>query len=426
MHRRPPPTHPCDSAGQSFTSDRELAEFKKRQQLRESSVEIRELEAQLRQAYINQELALQKKQKQVLAFQRKQEDKLEAQLVEATRRQVQRDDELAERNQILQKIKFKTCLDGQMDEKQLAINRAYQCFLQEKQMIDEIIAQVKAEERNRTIEVLVKKEVEQEGIDDFIESQKIFVVREAERTVAENAQIKAFIAQKAVLSAEQEKVQKERRLIKSDAVQRLGEQLEVERVYQLEQEALLHELTEGRQKDLHKVLERQELEKQIRKRLNLRRANEIASEYRQRLRAAEKAEDDKWKIRIMEESEKAAKVDQMSQTKRRMKVLELKRDAERLLDERKRIRELEQTEEKLFWLEQREAERVRQEMIEDERQNMLKEHAHKLIGFLPTGVLREEDLEMLGREDIRLMYQSRHPVDPLAELESKYASGTNY
>jgi hypothetical protein len=41
-------------------------------------------------------------------------------------------------------------------------------------------------------------------------------------------------------------------------------------------------------------------------------------------------------------------------------------------------------------------------------------------------VLREEDLEMLGREDIRLMYQSRHPVDPLAELESKYASGTNY
>lgn len=33
MHRKPPLTHPCDPSGRSFTSERELAEFKKRQQL---------------------------------------------------------------------------------------------------------------------------------------------------------------------------------------------------------------------------------------------------------------------------------------------------------------------------------------------------------------------------------------------------------
>ena len=59
MHRRPPPVHPCDPSGRSYNSDREVAEFKKRQQIRENSVEIRELETKLRQGYINQELAVQ-------------------------------------------------------------------------------------------------------------------------------------------------------------------------------------------------------------------------------------------------------------------------------------------------------------------------------------------------------------------------------
>ena len=68
MHRRPPPVHPCDPSGRSYNSDREVAEFKKRQQIRENSVEIRELETKLRQGYINQELAVQVNLCQKLLF----------------------------------------------------------------------------------------------------------------------------------------------------------------------------------------------------------------------------------------------------------------------------------------------------------------------------------------------------------------------
>ena len=67
-----------------------------------------------------------------------------------------------------------------------------------------------------------------------------------------------------------------------------------------------------------------------------------------------------WKHKIMAEAEKAAKLDQMSDQKRRMKMLELRRDTDRLLAERQRLREIEKTEEKLFWLEQKEAERQKQ------------------------------------------------------------------
>ena len=139
-----------------------------------------------------------------------------------------------------------------------------------------------------------------------------------------------------------------------------------------------------------------------------------------------KAEDEMWKRTIMEEAEKAAKLDQMSDQRRRMKMLELRRDADKLLAERQRQREIEKAEETLFWAEHKESERLREEMIEEERQKILSEHADKLIGFLPHQVLSEEDLERLGRQNISMLYKSTQKVDPLAQIEQQYTSSVNY
>ena len=87
-------------------------------------------------------------------------------------------------------------LDQQMDDKQEEINQKYKEFLKEKTLIDEIIQQFKAEQRKITIEAMVKKQVAQEEIQEFIDSQKIFVIRENERNNAENEAIKAFIVKK--------------------------------------------------------------------------------------------------------------------------------------------------------------------------------------------------------------------------------------
>ena len=117
MHRKPPLTHPCDPSGRSFTSERELAEFKKRQQLRESSIEIRQLEAKLRQAYINQELALQRKQKEVLEFEKKQEKLIEAQLLEQRRLESLKEEKETDQKLVIEQIKYKMALDDQMVER---------------------------------------------------------------------------------------------------------------------------------------------------------------------------------------------------------------------------------------------------------------------------------------------------------------------
>ena len=353
MHRRPPPVHPCDASGRAFHSDLEIAEFKKRQQLRQNSVQIRELEAHLRQAYINKELAYQKKHKETLEFQRKQEILLEAKLAEESRRQYVKEEKETEKKEAFEKIKYKKKLDGQVEEKQESINRAYQAFLKEKQVIDDIIAKVKAEERTKVIECLVKKQVAQEEIQEFIDCQKKFAVFERERMAKENEEIKRFLARKDAWVDEQNKVQAERRVLKNESVQKLGEELEARRVADREREELLHELNERRQLERDRMEEQKDIEREIRRRLNFKQANDIAREYRDKQLAKIKAEDEMWKRRIMDEAEKAAKLDQMSDQKRRMKMIELRRDADKLLEERKRKRELEKTEEALFWCEQK-------------------------------------------------------------------------
>jgi len=427
MHRRPPPVHPCDASGRAFHSDLEIAEFKKRQQLRQNSVQIRELEAHLRQAYINKELAYQKKHKETLEFQRKQEILLEAKLAEESRRQYVKEEKETEKKEAFEKIKYKKKLDGQVEEKQNSINRAYQDFLKEKQVIDDIIAKVKAEERTKVIECLVKKQVAQEEIQEFIDSQKKFAVFERERMAKENEEIKRFLARKDAWVDEQNKVQAERRVLKNESVQKLGEELEARRVADREREELLHELNERRQLERDRMEEHRDIEREIRRRLNFKQANDIAREYRDKQLAKIKAEDEMWKRRIMDEAEKAAKLDQMSDQKRRMKMIEVRRDADKLLEERKRKRELEKTEEALFWCEQKEADRMREELIEEERQKILQEHAEKLIGFLPTQVLSEEDLERLGRDNVKILYKTRqNHVDPLAQIEQQFNSKVNY
>ena len=48
------------------------------------------------------------------------------------------------------------------------------------------------------------------------------------------------------------------------------------------------------------------------------------------------------------------------------------------------------------------------------------------IGFSPIGVLSEEDLEKLGRDDINLLYKSRQKIDPLEQIEQQFSTKTNY
>lgn len=87
------------------------------------------------------------------------------------------------------------------------------------------------------------------------------------------------------------------------------------------------------------------------------------------------------------------RIDQMTNEKRRLKLMEHRRAIQELLEDRKRQRadQVKELMRQQSMFEQQE--KRRQEIIEEERIKLLKEHVTALLGFLPPGVLRESDRE---------------------------------
>lgn len=89
------------------------------------------------------------------------------------------------------------------------------------------------------------------------------------------------------------------------------------------------------------------------------------------------------------------RLEQLSAQKKRMKMLQLRREVEEMMTERRQKRAEEmQLLMKLQEEEEKENEN-RKRVIEEERLRMLREHAKNLIGYLPRGVLRADDLPLL-------------------------------
>lgn len=112
---------------------------------------------------------------------------------------------------------------------------------------------------------------------------------------------------------------------------------------------------------------------------------------------AEKEEEDRIRQQMLEKFAADDRIEQMNAQKRRMKQAEHKRAVEELLEQRRsqmgaeKMREQEEKEmnEKM--------EAYRRQIIEEERIKLLREHADKLLGYLPKGVIRDsKDLDALG------------------------------
>jgi predicted Holliday junction resolvase-like endonuclease len=86
----------------------------------------------------------------------------------------------------------------------------------------------------------------------------------------------------------------------------------------------------------------------------------------------------------------------MNAMKRNQRRAEHNREVQRLIDEKRAMREAERQREMEDIATEREREDRRRAIIEQERQRLLEEHATKLAAYLPKGVLQEDDIARLG------------------------------
>ncbi|ERL94884.1 hypothetical protein D910_12157 [Dendroctonus ponderosae] len=178
-----------------------------------------------------------------------------------------------------------------------------------------------------------------------------------------------------------------------------------------EREDILQELMVEEQKEALERRHREEIEKQIRQRIEVRESlTEQLKEKEDRCRQ-EAIEDGKYKQQLLDKLAEDEKLEQMSAQKKRMKMLQLRRDIEQMMIDRRQQRAEEM--QRLIRLKEQEDQQMknrsvgglnkcirifafRNKIIEEERIRLLKTHVKNLVGYLPKGLLKPNDLPHLA------------------------------
>ncbi|KAM4766038.1 meiosis-specific nuclear structural protein 1 isoform 3-T4 [Cyanocitta cristata] len=298
-------------------------------------------------------------------------------------------------------------LDKQVEEQEKKKQEAYEEFLREKLMIDEIVKKIYEEDQMEKQRKLDKIKETQTYIEEFIKEQAIWRKRKQEEMEEENRKIMEFANMQqqrendwmAKVRDTEEKKQRVQNMV--------AKTMEREEQRRKEQEQIRQDLYLEKQEEMERKKEMAEIEKRIRQRLDLRQTYEEQVALKAAAQQAMREEEEALRQQILAKFAEDDRMEQLNAQKRRMKQLEHKMAVEKILEDRRQQCIAEKERE----LEERELEKRRQAsiraIIEEERQKLLKEHAWKLLGYLPRGILKDEnDINMLG-EDFRLAYQQR-------------------
>lgn len=140
------------------------------------------------------------------------------------------------------------------------------------------------------------------------------------------------------------------------------------------------------------------LQTRIKQRLEVIESYRNQIEEKRRRYEQDQIEQESYRKEMMEKYSQDKRLEQMNAQKRRMRQLEHRRAVEALIEERRRNSVELLDFEKEMLLKEKEIQKYKDEVVEQERQRLLRDHAVGLANFLPKGVLRDEkDLELFDQ-----------------------------
>ncbi|CAF3243731.1 unnamed protein product, partial [Rotaria sp. Silwood2] len=128
-----------------------IRDEKMRQQIRETSYELRELESKLRAGYVQKERTAQMAEKEALKFDSYLED---AEIARRMRTETDKAEQDRRQREIIRQqemIRYKQELERQLEEQELNKQKAYEEFLREKLVIDEIVRKIYEEDQKYVV-----------------------------------------------------------------------------------------------------------------------------------------------------------------------------------------------------------------------------------------------------------------------------------
>ena len=370
----------------------ELRWTNKVSQICENDPMLRELQSQLKAAYMNQERAAQQEERRLVSFE-------EAQREAALETAMERDRqlalaEMAQKNEARKMIAGETreLLTRQIEERRYAAEvDGLAAFENDKKMVDAIVSKVRDDDRRETDLRLKKQEETRAYIRRFQVEREQQLIDAKKAAEAEEAKIEAYrleregrgvaaAAKKAAKQAEADRKYKEiERKVRAERMAK--EELENLR-------NLLHD-EENWRKQEDAAAARKNRREQMK--VEMIEANELQKEFKAEVRKREREEEmvliqkmlDKFQDDERMERENAQK--RINAKQKYILAIEQQRAGKRS----QYVAEMER--EKVELVQLKEEEDFRRQVVAEARKRLLAEHAVKLKGFLPKGILRNRE-----------------------------------
>lgn len=331
-------------------------------------------------------------------------------MLEQRRLSAQREDQEKAILRDRQKEEFRKCLQQQMTETFNRKRVKYEEFIREKEWIDEITQRLQEEQVLQVEHRMKCIQEASQAIEEYREYRQKQAAEQKQQTEQENLRICRYMQEKEAKERQEEAERRMQLQQKTALADRLTQQLDAIETEARKREELLVELNMKELAEREEARLRKKLEDQLRRRVQVRLELERQREFTWIRQQQEKEEDRLFKeeqLRLMAESDR---LELLSNEMKRRKQVEHRKSVELLLEERRqrRVQEMD-AEKQRHSTEMSAAKRIR-EMIEEERIEILQEHAQELIGFLPAGILRPTDAQQLPMPTTTMTMTGRRPM----------------
>lgn len=367
-----------------------LAEETNARRICEESEELKELKEKLRAAKISKVRATQLEERELIERQNLTQDRAMDMMMENDRRAAaDREADEAQRKYIVG-MQSRSVLQNQIAERQTKKKEAYEAFLREKAMVDDIVQGIEEEDKAKMLAQRVKQEELKGNIRAYLEDRESWRQEEKKREEDELKKVQEYNAKQAKRHEEMMVKKKAVADAQVEVLRKLTREIEAKKREEETMRMLLDELyqEEAEQKALKRV--QADAAKRERMKQEILEANQAQKELKKQRAIEMQNEEARFREQMLEKFANDKRLEEMNSQRRRREMQGYKAEVERLVEERRLMYQAAVEAEEREMAKRGEQEEYRMAVVERERQRLLREHADDLKDYLPKGVLKDQ------------------------------------
>jgi hypothetical protein len=359
------------------------------------SPELNELKTLLQAAQMTKIRSTQMAEKSLIKKQEQTREALLDQKMEHDRQLAVRAQFEEEQRRHIIGLQARTVLQRQIKEREEQKQEAFEQFMRDKKICDNIQAAMVAEDRARLMNVKARQQELQNNIKGFLQERREWREEERRRAEEELAKIREYqiLQQRRLDELEQKK--KQHADLQDNVLAKLTKEIDAKRKEQEQMENLLYELhwEEAEAKALETIKKKEQKAAEVRR--EMLEANEFQKKLKQQRAMEQQREEEEFRERMMSKFAADKSLEKMNAQRRRAEMQQYKQDVDKLVEERRKLYHEAAQSELQSQQKAGQAEAQRLEVVERERQRLLREHAHALNEFLPKGIVQTDKDYML-------------------------------